>query len=86
MHAEKELIVLNIGACKFHRMKVYHQKLYNIKSSLLMREKIMNAEERAKAIRKFFWGKNAEKNLDAMAIFIEAMGGGKFERRTEKTN
>jgi hypothetical protein len=46
----------------------------------------VNAEERAKAIRKFFWGKNAEKNLDAIAIFIEAMGGGKFERKQEKTN
>jgi hypothetical protein len=46
----------------------------------------LNAEERAKAIRKFFWGKNAEKNLNAMAIFLEAMGGGKFERKQEKTD
>jgi hypothetical protein len=51
-----------------------------------MWKKHMNAEERANAIRKFFWGKNAEKNLDAMAIFIEAIGGGKFERKEEKTN
>jgi hypothetical protein len=48
--------------------------------------KNMNAEEREKAIRKFFWGKNAEKNLDAMAIFIESIGGGKFERKNDKTN
>ena len=46
----------------------------------------MDAEERARLIRKFFWGKNAEKNLDAMALFIEQLGGGKFERKKEQTN
>ena len=59
---------------------------YRILSITPMWKKHMNAEERAKAIRKFFWGKNAEGNLNAMAIFLEAMGGGKFERKEEKTD
>jgi hypothetical protein len=77
--------LLNFLCAKFLNSSFSILFTENVKSRNF-EEKNMNAEERAKAIRKFFWGKNAEKNLDAMAIFIESIGGGKFERKKDKTN